>query len=317
MGKVGPLRDVKRDGVLSGLFSLDDLVISDIIDIPIDKIKYHPKNKFGMRDIEKLAESIKDVGLLHNIVVRKIVDPVYEYEMLSGERRLRALMMLNEKAPGNDIYKKIKSMVLEVNDLTAEKILIIANIETRELTEMEKSDSVKRLYEIVEQERRAGKDFKGKKTKEIVADMMSREGNNVAATTVGKLVKLQELIEEFKPFVESGEMSRETAYQYAQMTKGQQRLVYDAFEKRMLLTAKDAKELKERLKKQEGTNEEIIEAYKAEIEKIKKEAQKYSEKLNETDFKKNIIEKQLHEKEIAFNYLNHKYNKMLDDMDKA
>lgn len=64
-------------------------------EIDIDLLVPSENNFYGIREIEELAESIKEYGLMHNVVVRKRNDG--KYEILSGERRFRALREIDCK----------------------------------------------------------------------------------------------------------------------------------------------------------------------------------------------------------------------------
>jgi ParB family chromosome partitioning protein len=247
---------------------------NDIREININKIKPSDKNTFGMRDIEKLAESIKEYGQLENAVVRKIVHPEYEFEMISGHRRQEAIRLLGQET--------ILCKVVEADDLLAEAMLIIANLETRELSDFEKSNSAVRLVEIVEERRKLG-EYQGRKTREVVAEMMSTESEKVSPAKVQKLLKVQDLIPEFKEQLDKGELSLEKANQLAQMTPEQQKMVFDMFEQQgKELTAKKAKELKDSLQNSDNSKE-IIEKMKKELEEKQEELQKANEKLKEVE----------------------------------
>lgn len=248
---------------------------NDIREININKIKPSDKNTFGMRDIDKLAESIKEYGQLENAVVRKIDHPEFEFEMISGHRRQQALKLLGRET--------ILCKVVEADDLLAEAMLIVANLETRELSDMEKSNSAARLVEIVEERRKLG-EYQGRKTREVVAEMMSTESEKVAPAKVQKLLKVQELIPEFKEQLDKGELSLEKANQLAQMTQEQQKMVFDMFEQQgKELTAKKAKELKDSLQQNNENAKEIIEKMKKELEEKEKELKKTNEKLKEIE----------------------------------
>ena len=78
-------------------------------------------------------------GLNHNLVVRKLDNG--KYELISGERRYTALTQLVEQ--GNEIFALVPCKVIEANDIDSEIILIQANAQTRELTEIEKLEQVK------------------------------------------------------------------------------------------------------------------------------------------------------------------------------
>lgn len=248
---------------------------NDIREININKIKPSDKNTFGMRDIEKLADSIKEYGQLENAVVRRIDDTEFEFEMISGHRRQEAIKVLGQST--------ILCKVVEADDLLAEAMLIIANLETRELSDLEKSNSAVRLVEIVEKRRKSGENFEGKKTREIVAEMMSTESEKIAPAKVQKLLKVQELIPEFKEQLDKGDLALEKANQLAQMTPEQQKMIYDMFEQQgKELTAKKAKELKDSLQKSDN-EKETIEKIKKELEEKQEELQKANEKLKEVE----------------------------------
>jgi len=92
-------------------------------ELDINSLVPSQRNFYGIREIEELAASIKENGLMHNLVVRKISDNPIKYEILSGERRYRAAKSLG--------YEKLPCQVKEISDLDAELILIQANAEQR------------------------------------------------------------------------------------------------------------------------------------------------------------------------------------------
>ena len=202
--------------------------------IPLSLIKTNAKNKFGIRDIEKLAASIKELGIIHDIVVREIEDPQFRYEIISGERRYKAAELNG--------WAEIDAKVVEANDLDSEIMLIKANLDTRELNDMERSENAIRLAELIKEKRKNGENYEGKKTRDLVGEQM-----NIPAAQVQKLMKIQELIPEFKEMVRDNVLGLETANQYAQMTSDVQLMVYNSIQEGMNYTAKEAKELKDQL----------------------------------------------------------------------
>ena len=72
--------------------SINDLQkISNSLEISIDKIRVNPKQprtNFDTNEIENLSQSIKDLGIIQPITVRKVDSE--DYEIISGERRFRA-----------------------------------------------------------------------------------------------------------------------------------------------------------------------------------------------------------------------------------
>ena len=64
--------------------------------IPIDEVIVKPRRRKDMGDISGLATSIREVGLLHAIVVDK------DYRLIAGERRFRAVKSLGwTEVPAN------------------------------------------------------------------------------------------------------------------------------------------------------------------------------------------------------------------------
>lgn len=55
--------------------------------------KYADRNSFELGDIEALAEDIQQHGQVQPAIVRKIAEPVYDYEIIAGERRWRACLL--------------------------------------------------------------------------------------------------------------------------------------------------------------------------------------------------------------------------------
>lgn len=76
-------------------------------EIFIEDIRPSKLNIYPMIEIEELAKNISETGLLHPINVLQIEDGMFE--ILSGERRYRAMRMLYEK--GNDEFEMIPAIV--------------------------------------------------------------------------------------------------------------------------------------------------------------------------------------------------------------
>ncbi|MGD9607139.1 MAG: ParB/RepB/Spo0J family partition protein [Leucobacter sp.] len=126
----------------------------ELLEIPVSSIRPNPANFFHVDDIEELAADIAQVGLLHPLVVRHAPDGATDYEIISGERRWRALTLLSEREGGRE--RDAKSIVRIMSDDDAAHALISANVETRELTVRERIEAISRMREIVERRREAG-----------------------------------------------------------------------------------------------------------------------------------------------------------------
>lgn len=159
------------DNIASKVNSLDAKDRFNLLEISVDKLIPSKNNFYGIREIEELADSIRETGLLHNLVVRKLDSGMYE--ILSGERRFRALRLLN--------YSKIPCQVIEnLSDLDSERLLIIANSSARELTPEEKFKQANRLKEIYKLKKKNGESLPKGKTRDIIGKDLGISGSQVA-----------------------------------------------------------------------------------------------------------------------------------------
>ena len=127
--------------------------------IDIKDIERNKKNFYEIVNVEELAEDIKMNGLNHNLVVRKLDNG--KYELISGERRYTAFSKLVEE--GNKIFALVPCKVIEGNDIDREIILIQANAQSRELTEIEKLDTSRKTYKnYIKLKRKMEKKFQEK-----------------------------------------------------------------------------------------------------------------------------------------------------------
>lgn len=162
----------------------------NLIEIDIERLIPSTNNFYGIREIEELAESIKENGLIHNLVVRELDDG--NYEILSGERRYRALMFLN--------YKKIPCQIKNISELDGEILLIQANSKQRELTHIEKMKGIERLKELYELKRANGEEIPKGKTRDLIGKDIGLSG-----VQVGRYMKVsKKLIDPLKDRLEDG-----------------------------------------------------------------------------------------------------------------
>lgn len=103
--------------------------------IEINKVKVNDRIRKDFGNIEELATDIKENGLINPPVVTP------EYELIAGERRLRALKHLG--------YKQIEVRVMSVNDSEHQlKIEISENENRKEFTFSERIDWARRLERV-------------------------------------------------------------------------------------------------------------------------------------------------------------------------
>jgi ParB family transcriptional regulator, chromosome partitioning protein len=110
--------------------SAEQIDISSITPNP-----FQPRTHFDQEEIKGLAESIKNQGLLQPIVVRKKVNG---YEIISGERRFRALKQL-----GWDYAPCI--VKAQVTDREMLELALVENIQREDLSDIEEALAYQRL----------------------------------------------------------------------------------------------------------------------------------------------------------------------------
>ncbi len=135
-----PTTNVEKPEEYSGTNPAKALVTECLIeDIPIQQIKPHASNRNlkGDSSIYDLADSIATFGQLEPATVRATGDSKYPYELLSGERRYRALMELKRDT--------IRATVVRENSDDALVRLAAANSNRRDLNAVERAELISKL----------------------------------------------------------------------------------------------------------------------------------------------------------------------------
>lgn len=156
--------------------------ISDTTSLPIKEIKpnpYQPRTQFDETKLQELSESIKTHGVFTPILVKKSVQG---YELIAGERRLRA-----SKLAG---LKDIPAIIVDFNDQQMMEVAYLENIQREDLNAIEEAHALASMSEklnLTQEElaKRIGK------SREYVSNMM-------------RLLKLPEKIQNY---VVSGDLS--------------------------------------------------------------------------------------------------------------
>ena len=111
---------------------------NEVIQIPTRLIlpnPHQPRKNFNWDDLEGLAESIHYNGLLQPITVRKREDE--RYELISGERRLRACKMAG--------LSTIPSIVIDIDEEKSALLAILENLQRENLHFFEEAIAIERL----------------------------------------------------------------------------------------------------------------------------------------------------------------------------
>ena len=111
---------------------LSHIRIEEIVPNP-----YQPRKEFDPIKLEELAESIKENGLIQPIIVRQ--SPILGYELLAGERRLRACKLAQ--------LKEVPVIIKDLNDQEMRLQAIIENLQREDLNPIEEALSYQSLVD--------------------------------------------------------------------------------------------------------------------------------------------------------------------------
>ncbi len=99
---------------------------------------YQPRKNFDATELDELASSIKENGLIQPIILRKVDDEDH-YEIIAGERRFRAAIIAG--------LSSIAAIVKKINNHEALELAIIENIQRSDLSLIEEAFGYKQLIE--------------------------------------------------------------------------------------------------------------------------------------------------------------------------
>ena len=112
----------------------------DIVRIPVDMVEpnpYQPRMSFDNEALNELADSIRTLGLIQPITVRRKSDD--RFQIISGERRFRACRLCN--------MEMVPAYVMEANDQGMLEMAIVENIQRENLDPIEVAMSYQRLID--------------------------------------------------------------------------------------------------------------------------------------------------------------------------
>jgi ParB family chromosome partitioning protein len=115
-------------------------LVGNIADIKISQIEVNPFNprvEFDKEGLSELATSIKELGLVQPLTVRKLGND--KFQIISGERRFRA-----SQAAG---LEKLPAYIRIANDQAMLEMALVENIQRRDLNPLEIAFSFKRLVD--------------------------------------------------------------------------------------------------------------------------------------------------------------------------
>jgi ParB family chromosome partitioning protein len=144
--------------------------------------RFNPRRSFPEEQLEELAASIRERGLVQPLVVRPMAGEAGAYEIVAGERRWRAAQLAN--------LHEVPVVVRALSDHEALEIAIIENVQREDLNGIEEGEGYKLLMD--------GHGY----TQEDLAKVIGKSRSHLANTL--RLLKLPESVQDL---VRSGELS--------------------------------------------------------------------------------------------------------------
>lgn len=120
----------------------NDDVVGNIIEVALETIQvnpYQPRTYFDEDSLSELATSIRELGVIQPITVRKLGDT---YQLVSGERRFRASKLIGNKT--------IPAYVRTANDQEMLEMALVENIQRKNLDPIEIALSYQRLIDEIQ-----------------------------------------------------------------------------------------------------------------------------------------------------------------------
>ncbi|MBZ9778780.1 ParB/RepB/Spo0J family partition protein [Psychroflexus sp. CAK8W] len=120
-----------------------DKVVGNIVELSLEAIEvnpFQPRTSFSEDALKELASSIRELGVIQPITVRKL--DFNKYQLVSGERRYRASKMLG--------LETIPSYIRIANDQESLEMALVENIQRQDLDPIEVALSYQRLIDEID-----------------------------------------------------------------------------------------------------------------------------------------------------------------------
>ena len=142
---------------------------------------FQPRKNFKPADLRELQDSLSASGLLQPIAVRLAAKGV-GYELIAGERRLRAATNLG--------WKTIQAVVKDLNDQEMLTLALVENLQRTDLNPIEEANGYSRLIDQFGH------------TQQTVATMVGKD-----RTTIANVLRILQLPADVRQFLQNGQLS--------------------------------------------------------------------------------------------------------------
>ncbi len=121
--------------------------------------RYQPRKIFDEANLEDLANSIKERGMIQPIIVRKSNEDKLKYEIIAGERRWLAAQRVG--------LHNVPVVITEADDLRSLEFAIVENVQRHDLNPLEEAQGYKRLIDEFSYDQEKVSKFIGKSRSHI------------------------------------------------------------------------------------------------------------------------------------------------------
>ncbi|MBB4075877.1 ParB family chromosome partitioning protein [Bartonella fuyuanensis] len=142
-GLAALIGDINLKNDLARSPSFDKLTVSGKISeqfVPLESISCNPHNPrryFTEAELDNLAQSIRQHGVVQPVIVRPLKDHPHRFELIAGERRWRAAQRVN--------LSQLPVIIRDVDDKTALELAIIENVQRADLNPIEEAKGYEML----------------------------------------------------------------------------------------------------------------------------------------------------------------------------
>ncbi|MFS4492310.1 ParB/RepB/Spo0J family partition protein [Maribacter sp. 2308TA10-17] len=153
------LKDPEND-IQSASDKNADKVVGNIVELDIDSIEvnpFQPRSHFNDEALQELASSIRELGVIQPITVRKL--DFNKFQLVSGERRYRASKLVG--------LETIPAYIRIANDQESLEMALVENIQRQDLDPIEIALSYQRLIDEIQLTQEKLSDRVGKKRSTI------------------------------------------------------------------------------------------------------------------------------------------------------
>jgi len=100
---------------------------------------FQPRRRFDEDELEALAQSVREKGVLQPLLVRPVDEAAAAFELIAGERRWRAAQRAG--------LHRVPVLVRPLGDVEALEIALIENLQREDLTALEEAEAYQRLIQ--------------------------------------------------------------------------------------------------------------------------------------------------------------------------